>query len=183
MLIMKIKIISPISFSIKLYKIAECTFLIFEHFSSRIFLKIASNIQFIKRQKSLFFIAKQFSFFTFFNIRSFYLQLHSLKKTLNSFFFKKLLLKGLGFKIISVVENQYLELKLGFSHFVKILIPKNSNLKLFINKNMIVIEGPIKSKVGNFANKIKSFRLPDSYKGKGIWYAKEVKVMKEIKKT
>jgi ribosomal protein L6P/L9E len=40
-----------------------------------------------------------------------------------------------------------------------------------------------KVKVGNFANKIKSYRLPDSYKGKGIWYKNEVKILKEVKKT
>ena len=48
---------------------------------------------------------------------------------------------------------------------------------------MLVIEGKSKSKVGNFANKIKKFRLPDIYKGKGIWYKNEVKIFKEIKKT
>ena len=166
MLKMKIKLASPNFLQIKLYKIISHTFIIFECFKDRFFFKLNSNIKFIKKQNKMFFIAKKFSLYTLFSLRALYSKIFFFKKKKS--FCKKLFLQGLGFKIISLVQNQYLELKIGFSHHVKIFIPSKNNLTLHINKNMIVVEGFEKDKVGNFANKIKSFRIPDNYKGKGI---------------
>lgn len=109
----------------------------------------------------------------------------SLLKCLNSFekpFKKRLILKGLGFRIGISEDLNYLELKLGYSHILKIFIPrKYINVK--IDKNYLTIEGFDKIKVGNFANQIRNLKHPDSYKGKGFWYKDEIKKLKEIKKT
>lgn len=165
---MKIKINLPISAKIKIYNSLNYNFLVFEHLHSKFFLKISINTQVIKKNNSFIFSSKVFSLNTILTIRSFFNKLTTFAKKEQKLFYKKLLLKGLGFKVMSIIQNEFLELKLGFSHTVKIPIPCNSNLKLYSNKSMIIIEGFSKIKVGNFANKIKSYRLPDSYKGKGI---------------
>ena len=50
------------------------------------------------------------------------------------------------------------------------------------NPNSIVILGPDKQKVGQFAAEVREKRLPEPYKGKGIRYADEVVRIKEAKK-
>lgn len=97
-------------------------------------------------------------------------------------FRKQLLLKGLGFKGNISEDGLWLELKLGFSHLIKVStqIPE---LKVAMNNTLLSVEGFEAYKVGNFLKKIKNFKMPDIYKGKGFWYKNEIKVFKEIKKT
>ncbi len=181
MLIMKIKLNTYNPLKISFYTIASYHFIIITYLNGDYFLKLPSKTQVIKKKNLFYFISNKFTLRTLLILRSVSLKILNLFKKKNKLFCKKLLLKGLGFRVISIVQNQFLELKIGFSHFVKILIPKD--IKLYNNKNMILIEGEFKDKVGNFANKIKSFRMPDSYKGKGIWYKNEIKVLKEVKKS
>lgn len=96
-------------------------------------------------------------------------------------FRKKLMLKGLGYRVVLIENNSILELRLGYSHSIKILIPKEEIL-VKVNKQNITLEGYDKVLIGNFANNIRKLRLPDSYKGKGIWYKNEIKTLKELKK-
>lgn len=93
---------------------------------------------------------------------------------------KKLYLKGLGLK--SRIINNQLELKLGFSHLILISL---NNLKFNVKttKNSIIIRGSNLVQVGTFLNKIRNFKYPNIYKGKGIWYKGEVIKLKPIKKT
>lgn len=179
---LKIKINFPTSFWIKLYKIKKNTFLIIGFLKLKLFFELPGNILFIKKKSGLFFFSKTFSVYSIFNLRALYLKINSFFLSRRELFCKKLLLKGLGFRVVQIHQS-FVELKLGFSHFVKVLIPLNGGLSLYINKSMLIIKGPFKSTVGNFACKIKSFRLPDCYKGKGIWYKKEIKLLKEVKKT
>jgi large subunit ribosomal protein L6 len=168
MLKMKIKILVPKNLNIKLYKIIKHHFVIFEFLKSSFFFKLNQNIQFIKIQNKLFFNLNKVSLNAFLSLQALSLKILSFFNKKKRIFCKKILLQGLGFKIVSMVQNKFLELKIGYSHFVKIFIPAKANLTLYSNKNMIIIEGLQKDKVGNFANKIKSFRIPDNYKGKGI---------------
>ena len=102
---------------------------------------------------------------------------------------KKVLLKGLGYKI-NVLENRsvddnnifILQLKLGFSHLKTSVIPVQLQ-NYYLTKNSITFESLNASQLGNFVNKIKSFRKPDIYKGKGV-YIKHQKllVLKPLKK-
>ena len=94
---------------------------------------------------------------------------------------KKLKLKGLGYRVSFGSSNNILEFKLGFGHLVSLSIPKEK-IKVILFKTVIIIEGFSKVEVGNFAQKIRSLRTPDIYKGKGFWYSYEKEKLKAIKK-
>ncbi len=97
----------------------------------------------------------------------------------NTLYQKKLIVEGIGFK--SDVKGQELHLSLGFSHPVKINIPKD--LKVTADKNIIAISGIDCENVGQFASKIRSLKKPEPYKGKGIRYEDEVIRRKQGKKS
>jgi ribosomal protein L6P/L9E len=93
---------------------------------------------------------------------------------------KKLILKGLGFRMNFSAETRKLELKVGFSHFIYMNVPLNLGIK--IRKNMLDIEGSDKNLLGNFVGKIRAVKIPDCYKGKGFWYKYQKESLKAIKK-
>jgi len=93
--------------------------------------------------------------------------------------FKKTLeIKGVGYRVN--LKNDSLELFLGFSHPIIYKIP--SDVKIVFpdqkNQNILEISGLDKQKVGQVAAKIREFRKPEPYKGKGIRYTDEVIVKK-----
>jgi len=92
-----------------------------------------------------------------------------------------LFLKGLGLRVYFSADKNNLLLKLGYSHVLSISIPKKRIL-VKLTKNSILIEGFDPTEVGNFVNVIRCLKIPDAYKGKGIWYKREVKVLKQLKK-
>ncbi len=97
----------------------------------------------------------------------------------NKPFEKKLIVEGVGFK--SAVNGNTLVLSLGFSHEVKIEIPKD--LTVTAEKNVITISGIDKEKVGLFSANVRANKKPEPYKGKGIRYEDEVVRRKQGKKT
>jgi len=94
-------------------------------------------------------------------------------------FTKKLVVEGIGFK--SEVKVDELVFSLGFTHPVKIKIPKS--IVATAVKNLIAITGVNKELVGRFAAEIRALKKPEPYKGKGIHYEGEVIRRKEGKKT
>ena len=92
---------------------------------------------------------------------------------------KKLVLEGVGFK--SEVSGNNLVFALGFSHPVRIEIPKD--IKAVAEKNIITINGADKEKVGEFAAKVRALKKPEPYKGKGFRYDTEVVRRKQGKKS
>ena len=96
-------------------------------------------------------------------------------------FKKQLVLKGLGFKGAVLDNNSLLELKLGFSHKLNILL-NSKDIKVSMNNNILTAEGFDSDKVGNFLQKIRKLKKFDSYKGKGFWYKNEQRSLKDIKK-
>lgn len=96
-------------------------------------------------------------------------------------FRKKIFLKGLGYKANLSENKEILSLKIGVSHSTTVFIPSNK-INLKINKKTITIKGSFPTEVGNFAEQIRRLRIPDPYKGKGIWYKNEVRVLKVLKK-
>jgi len=110
----------------------------------------------------------------------FYSKLENLNVNLEQLYTKKLLLQGLGLKAILTNLN-ILELKLGFSHIISLSIP--NTIKLTTIKNILILESFDSILLGNFAARIKNFRQPDSYKGKGICYKNEVLFLKAVKKV
>jgi len=95
---------------------------------------------------------------------------------------KQLLLKGLGLRGSLSTDQRFLELKLGFSHLIKVSTALKE-LKISMTNTLLVVEGIESATVGNFLKKIRNLKTPDSYKGKGFWYKNESKILKEIKKT
>lgn len=97
----------------------------------------------------------------------------------NKVFEKKLIVEGVGFK--SEISGEEIILNLGFSHPIKMDIPKD--LKVTVEKNVICISGINKESVGQFAAKIRLTKKPEPYKGKGIRYEGEIVRRKQGKKS
>lgn len=92
---------------------------------------------------------------------------------------KTLTLVGVGYR--AVVKGSSIELSLGFSHPVIHHLPDGVKASM-PNQNQIVLEGIDKQSVGEQAAKIRAYRPPDSYKGKGVRYLDEKVILKETKK-
>lgn len=97
----------------------------------------------------------------------------------NEGYTKKLILEGVGFK--SEVAGEFLNLALGFSHPVKIQIPKG--ITATAEKNVITITGIDKELVGSFTASVRANKKPEPYKGKGFRYGDEVIRRKQGKKA
>ena len=92
---------------------------------------------------------------------------------------KTLELVGVGFR--AALKGKQLNLQLGFSHDINFDIPED--IKVVVEKQTIIkISGSNKQKVGMIASKIKSFRPPEPYKGKGIKEQGQYILKKEGKK-
>ena len=85
-------------------------------------------------------------------------------------FTKGLELQGVGYR--ANVAGKKLELSLGFSHPVLFDIPEGIEIKVDKQTN-IAITGASRELVGQVAAKIRSFRPPEPYLGKGVRYAGE----------
>ena len=100
------------------------------------------------------------------------------------FFCKKLNLIGVGFRVstLKILNMNLLHFKLGYSHFIYFKIPKN--LKIFCLKaNKLFILGYSYLFVTQIASLIRSYKVPEVYKGKGIVYTTEKIALKEGKKV
>jgi large subunit ribosomal protein L6 len=86
---------------------------------------------------------------------------------------KSLEMIGVGYK--AEVKGKKLVLNLGFSHLIDYPFPDGISIAVKQNpkSTLITISGVDKEVVGQTAAKIRSFRPPDSYKGKGVRYANE----------
>lgn len=87
---------------------------------------------------------------------------------------RELELVGVGFKAIA--QGNVLELSLGYSHNIFLLVPKELSIKTAQEKGanpIITLEGIDKQLIGQVASKIKSLRKVEPYKGKGIRYVGE----------
>jgi large subunit ribosomal protein L6 len=84
-------------------------------------------------------------------------------------FAKSLEINGVGYR--AAVKGKVLELQLGFSHPINFDIPEG--LEIAVDKNIINIKGSSKQLVGQTAAKIRGFRPPEPYKGKGVKYTDE----------
>ena len=89
-------------------------------------------------------------------------------------FEKKLEINGVGYR--AAVSGKNLELQLGFSH--PIIFPIPDGIEIKVDKNIISVKGHDKQQVGQVAAKIRSFRPPEPYKGKGVKYVDEVIIRK-----
>jgi large subunit ribosomal protein L6 len=95
-------------------------------------------------------------------------------------FTRKLELVGVGYR--AAVEGKNLNLSLGFSHPVIFSAPAGVTITT-PTQTEILISGADKQLIGEVAAKIRAYRKPEPYKGKGIRYAGEKINMKEAKKA
>ena len=92
---------------------------------------------------------------------------------------KTLELTGVGFR--AALKGNQLNLQLGYSHDINFDIPEN--IQITVEKQTIIkISGIDKQLVGMIAAKIKTFRPPEPYKGKGIKEVGQYILIKEGKK-
>lgn len=92
---------------------------------------------------------------------------------------KKLEIKGVGLR--GNMQGKTLVMSLGFSHEVRYDVPEGVDVKMDGQTN-IEVSGADKQQVGQVAAKIRGFKPPEPYKGKGIRYVDEYVVRKEGKK-
>ena len=93
-------------------------------------------------------------------------------------FSKELEINGVGYRAAKQGKN--LVMNLGYSH--QVIVSEEDDIKIDVpSPNKIIISGPDKQKVGQFAAEVREKRPPEPYKGKGIKYADEVIIRKEGK--
>jgi len=112
--------------------------------------------------------------------------LHGLTRTLianmvegvNKGYKKELEINGIGYR--AAMEGNDLVMNIGYSH--KVVMAQPEGIKVEVPApNKIVISGPDKQKVGQFAAEVREKRPPEPYKGKGIKYVDEYIRRKEGK--
>jgi large subunit ribosomal protein L6 len=104
-------------------------------------------------------------------------QFHGLTRTLISNmvkgvsdgFKKELEINGIGYR--ANTSGNKLVLNLGYSHPIEYVVP--DDIHVIVEKNIIVVSGADKQKVGQVSAEIRAFRKPEPYKGKGIKYVTE----------
>ena len=87
---------------------------------------------------------------------------------------KELELVGVGYRASN--NGNVLELSLGYSHAIFIALPKEVKLTTKTERNanpIITLESCDKALLGLICNKIRSFRKPEPYKGKGVLFVGE----------
>lgn len=88
---------------------------------------------------------------------------------------KELELVGVGYRVSNA--GQLLDLSLGYTHNIYLMLPPEIKVetKTERNKNpLIILESADKQLIGQICAKIRSFRKPEPYKGKGIKFVGEV---------
>ncbi|NLJ95174.1 MAG: 50S ribosomal protein L6 [Clostridiaceae bacterium] len=93
-------------------------------------------------------------------------------------FSKTLEINGVGYRVQQ--QGNKLVMNLGLSHPTEIEAPEGITFEVD-GQNKIVVKGADKQLVGEIAAKIRSKRIPDAYKGKGIKYDYEILRLKEGK--
>ena len=97
----------------------------------------------------------------------------------NTFFTKTLELNGTGYR--ASISGSVLKLQVGLSHDIEFQIPKDVKIEC-PKQNIIKISSINKEILGAVAAKIRSYRKPEPFKGKGIKYENEFIFRKEGKK-
>lgn len=106
--------------------------------------------------------------------------LANMVKGVSEGFERKLELVGVGYR--ASMQGKDLNLSLGFSHPIVFPAPEGITIAT-PTQTEVVVSGADKQRVGEVAAKIRGFRPPEPYKGKGVKYAGEVIIRKEAKKA
>ena len=87
---------------------------------------------------------------------------------------KQLVLVGVGYRVAN--NGQILDLSLGYTHNIYLQLPQEVKVETKSERNqspMIILESADKQLLGQICAKIRSFRMPEPYKGKGIKFMGE----------
>jgi large subunit ribosomal protein L6 len=106
--------------------------------------------------------------------------LANMVKGVSEGFERKLELVGVGYR--AAMQGKDLNLSLGYSHPVLFTAPEGITIAT-PTQTEVVVSGADKQRVGEVAAKIRGFRPPEPYKGKGVKYAGEIIIRKEAKKA
>jgi len=104
---------------------------------------------------------------------------HNMVSGVSGGFERKLQLIGVGYR--AQAQGKVLNLTLGFSHPVNFEVPEGITIET-PSQTEILVKGVDKQLVGQVAAKIRAYRPPEPYKGKGVRYTDEVVIRKEAKK-
>ena len=88
---------------------------------------------------------------------------------------KTLELVGVGYRVTNT--DQILELSLGYTHNILLQLPQEVKVETKTERNkspLIILESPDKQLIGQICAKIRSFRKPEPYKGKGVKFTGEI---------
>src|SRR5574343_631025 len=83
---------------------------------------------------------------------------------INKVFYKKIILRGLRFRM-NLVEDKnslFLKLKLGFSHLLELSVPQNK-IQIFLKKNSIILKSSDLVFLVNFSIKLKNLKYLNDY--------------------
>jgi large subunit ribosomal protein L6 len=83
---------------------------------------------------------------------------------------KRLEVVGVGY--VAAIQNNQLQLRVGFANEIHKPIPAELDVSC-PDQTHVVVKGPDKQKVGQFAAEVRAVRKPEPYKGKGIRYQGE----------
>ena len=96
--------------------------------------------------------------------------IHNMVLGVTEGFKKELDVNGVGYRVAK--QGKDLVMNLGFSH--QVVMSEIDGISIEVpNPNKIIISGPDKQKVGQFAAEVREKRPPEPYKGKGIKYVDE----------
>ena len=90
------------------------------------------------------------------------------------------MVNGVGYR--AEVQGNFLVMSIGYSSDFMVIIPQGLAVAIESNGQKVVISGADHALVGKFASEVRSLRLPEPYKGKGIRYEDE-KIRRKVGKT
>ena len=93
-------------------------------------------------------------------------------------FTRQLEINGVGYK--AEIKGPKIVLSLGYSHPIEYQLPEGISAK--VDKNFLILSGIDRQALGAATAKIRSFRPPEPYKGKGIKYVEET-ILRKAGKT
>ena len=101
--------------------------------------------------------------------------IHNMVIGVSEGFKKTLELVGVGYRVST--QGQVVELALGFTHNIFLSLPAEIKVEAKMERNqnpIIILESVDKQLIGQVCAKIRSFRKPEPYKGKGVRFKGEV---------
>jgi large subunit ribosomal protein L6 len=93
-------------------------------------------------------------------------------------FERQLEINGVGYK--AEIKGNKITLSLGYSHPIEYTLPDGITAK--VDKSLLILSGIDRQALGAATAKIRSFRAPEPYKGKGIKYIEET-ILRKAGKT